>query len=342
MARRQLNLTYALKNGRITNILDVESGLRCECICPSCGEALVAKKGSKIMHHFAHHAGHNCEYGYESSLHLAAKDILSKAKKIVIPPVYVDFPDSYKAKELLFEAREINIDHVELEKRYNDVIPDIVIYTGSKQFFVEIFVTHCIDDEKLEKLRKANISTIEIDLSKRDKTITTEKLTELLLNDSEEKKWKYNSVAYKYLKRFYDVADKRKLVSRGFAVHVDDCPIGSRMWKGKKYANFVDDCLYCEYCIASNHGTEMLCSGRTRIATIKDFDIAEDIRIKESNDKIDTLKENAFAAGVCPNCGGKLVERQSRYGTFWGCSNYPHCRFTAAPDSMTGEIKMKY
>ncbi|MBQ8728614.1 MAG: topoisomerase DNA-binding C4 zinc finger domain-containing protein, partial [Oscillospiraceae bacterium] len=27
-------------------------------------------------------------------------------------------------------------------------------------------------------------------------------------------------------------------------------------------------------------------------------------------------------------CGGSLVERRGRYGTFWGCSNYPKCRFT--------------
>ena len=57
--------------------------------------------------------------------------------------------------------------------------------------------------------------------------------------------------------------------------------------------------------------------------------------------RFDDLKENAFIEGICPNCGGKLVERQSRFGTFWGCSNYPHCRFTASPDPQTGEIKMK-
>ena len=163
MVKSQLNLTYALKDGIITSISNVESGLKCGCVCPACDMPLVAKKGEKMMHHFAHHAGHNCEYGYESSLHLAAKDILSKAKKIVIPPVYVKFPDSYKKDELVCEEREINIDRVELEKRYNDIIPDIVIFAGGRQFFVEIFVTHCIDDVKLEKLKKANISTIEID-----------------------------------------------------------------------------------------------------------------------------------------------------------------------------------
>ena len=85
MTQKQLNLTVAIKNGIITSVDDVESGLKCGCVCPACGEPLVAKKGAKRIHHFAHQSGHNCEYGYESSLHLAAKEILSKSQKIILP-----------------------------------------------------------------------------------------------------------------------------------------------------------------------------------------------------------------------------------------------------------------
>lgn len=38
-------------------------------------------------------------------------------------------------------------------------------------------------------------------------------------------------------------------------------------------------------------------------------------------------KQNAIKAGVCPRCGGQLVERNGRYGKFMGCSNYPKCRY---------------
>ena len=31
--------------------------------------------------------------------------------------------------------------------------------------------------------------------------------------------------------------------------------------------------------------------------------------------------------GICPRCGGKLIERKGKYGPFWGCSNYPKCTF---------------
>jgi hypothetical protein len=36
----------------------------------------------------------------------------------------------------------------------------------------------------------------------------------------------------------------------------------------------------------------------------------------------------AINSGICPKCGGHLVERNGKYGTFYGCSNYPKCRFT--------------
>lgn len=38
--------------------------------------------------------------------------------------------------------------------------------------------------------------------------------------------------------------------------------------------------------------------------------------------------DSKIASGICPQCGGALVLRQSRYGNFYGCSNYPRCRFT--------------
>lgn len=39
-------------------------------------------------------------------------------------------------------------------------------------------------------------------------------------------------------------------------------------------------------------------------------------------------KVDAIDSGRCPRCGGRLVLRNGRYGRFWGCSNYPRCRFT--------------
>lgn len=336
MAKKQLKMIYALKDGEIVSIDSVEKGLKCGCVCPACGEPLVAKKGEHMMKHFAHHSGHSCEYGYETSLHLAAKDILSNAKKIVVPEVVLNFPYSYKRNQLISESKEITIDKVVLEKQFNDIVPDVVVYSGKKKFFVEIYVTHKIDDAKLKKLKKLNVSTIEIDFSKKKDNITTQELTDILLNDSSEKTWKYNSVCQKYLNAFYAASDKRDKISRGFATHVDDCPIKQRMYHGKPYANFIDDCLYCDYCISYEDEDTMLCSGRTRIATIADFKIPEDKRIKDSDNVLSDMREQAVYCGHCPQCGHDLVKRNGPHGVFFGCRNYPHCQFTTPCNEETG------
>ena len=30
---------------------------------------------------------------------------------------------------------------------------------------------------------------------------------------------------------------------------------------------------------------------------------------------------------MCPKCGNKLILKNSKYGTFVGCSNFPKCRY---------------
>lgn len=39
-------------------------------------------------------------------------------------------------------------------------------------------------------------------------------------------------------------------------------------------------------------------------------------------------KNDTLMAGRCPRCGAELVERMGPYGCFWGCENYPNCKFT--------------
>ena len=320
-------LIYALKDGNIVSIDEVQSGKDCGCVCPACGDELIARKGQKRMHHFAHRSNEDCEYGYESSLHLAAKDILSRSEKMVIPPIYVEFPQSGKSKELLYLKKEIPVDRVELEKRFDDIIPDIIVYSGDKYFFIEIYVSHPIDDEKLKKLKEKNISAIEIDLSKIKGDISVEELSDILLKSSDRKSWKYNAVSGKWYQRFVKASDKMPLTQRGLALHVDGCPIGIRNWKGKNYANFVDDCTGCEYCISYTHEGYILCSGRERIATRKDFFISKEERISNSNNPLPKIEK-------CPNCKVQLVRAKKDKRDVWQC---PRCTFYIPVGFNSGE-----
>lgn len=339
MNNKNLKMVYALKDSEIVHISEVERGLECGCICPACGEKLIARKGRKMAHHFAHRSGSSCEYGYESSLHIAAKQILLEAKKFVIPPVWIKF--DYKPQICLSKAQEIPVTKVELEKKFSDVIPDVVIYSGNKKIFVEIFVTHAIDEIKLEKLKKARASTIEIDLSQYDGEISTEALKSILFNDSPNKIWKYNDKAETYYQRFCNVADRMETVFRGFAQQVDYCPISKRTWRGKPYANFIDDCLDCQYNIKINSDGSFLCSGRQRISTLEDFKTSSFERIAKKQEEEERNKLDLVLKGICPNCGGALHERTGPFGIFGGCENYPHCRFTVSINSKTGELLMK-
>ena len=45
--------------------------------------------------------------------------------------------------------------------------------------------------------------------------------------------------------------------------------------------------------------------------------------------KYELSRKNAIInQRICPRCGGNLVLRNGKYGHFYGCSNYPKCRFT--------------
>lgn len=44
---------------------------------------------------------------------------------------------------------------------------------------------------------------------------------------------------------------------------------------------------------------------------------------------------NLSKSGTCPICGGKLIQRNGKYGSFYGCSNYPKCKYTKKKNNET-------
>lgn len=46
-------------------------------------------------------------------------------------------------------------------------------------------------------------------------------------------------------------------------------------------------------------------------------------------EKIKTGREKKASEGICPDCGGNLILRVGKRGNFYGCSNFPKCRYTA-------------
>lgn len=52
-----------------------------------------------------------------------------------------------------------------------------------------------------------------------------------------------------------------------------------------------------------------------------------EIRKKHKKGVKQRIKKKS-SSGICPRCGGKLVQRHGKFGPFKGCTNYPRCKFT--------------
>ena len=78
-----------------------------------------------------------------------------------------------------------------------------------------------------------------------------------------------------------------------------------------------------------------------RIMTERQVELITNLLLASNIDSRETRKEHVKSvksnirkrnetinSGICPRCGGHLVKRQGKYGWFYGCSNYPKCKYT--------------
>jgi len=52
------------------------------------------------------------------------------------------------------------------------------------------------------------------------------------------------------------------------------------------------------------------------------------IRLVEKENNGSEFLSREATINKCPRCGGTIVKREGKFGRFYGCSNYPKCRFT--------------
>lgn len=190
-------MTFALRDGELMHVDEVANGLGCGCLCPSCGEALIAKQGTKSAHHFAHKGGGDCKGGLETALHLAAKAILCKEMSMRLPELTVteDAADSldriHKASRSI-ASKMVLFDEVIHEVRLSGVVPDILAKKDGRTLLIEIAVHHFVDEIKLGRLREMNVACVEVDLSGMIDGWTWDSLRAALVEGGESKVWIYN------------------------------------------------------------------------------------------------------------------------------------------------------
>lgn len=250
-ARQPLRLSFGVREGKLLHVSEVSRGLACNCVCPACGDRLVARQGPIREHHFAHAARRDCRTAIETALHVAAKEILASRKEIVLPSVQIQF--RHRSRTIAEEQR-YQLASVALERRLTDIVPDVIAHVGNRPLLIEVRVTHGIEVQKLARIQSLDLSTVEIDLAAAPRDLPWKDLEELVVGPGTHKRWIHNAFAERQRRRMLTDATVRETIYRGLALHVDGCPLPARVWRGKPYANVIDDCVYCEHSIEIEDG----------------------------------------------------------------------------------------
>jgi len=175
-------------NGQLITIENAISGLACNCTCACCGEPVVARKGQIREHHFSHHSNNeSCFIQRESLLHLYAKQVIRNQLGLQIPPMPGTWPASVD------QTSWWDFERVDEEVPQQGFQPDLVAHLrDGSQLFIEVAVTSFIGEEKLERIKRAGIKTIEIDLSEllfNKQPIPSKEVKTYILKQAHNKSW---------------------------------------------------------------------------------------------------------------------------------------------------------
>ncbi len=280
-------LTYALNSqNQLVHIDSVPNGSSCNCFCPNCKAALIAKNGKdKRQHHFAHEANSDCLKGYQTALHILGKEIIIKEKLI---PIFNE----------KFQFELLQADSIELEKKIGDIIPDVYAIINNKPVAIEILVTHEVDDVKYRKIEMQELTTIEIDLSKIESLDYGLVKAEL---------YKFDNMKLIYDKNFYDgIINLKKeiILKKGIQRKVENgtvrsCPMSCLVTRQGIIPRTINSKL-CDLCILwykPENSENFYCVGHTNDNLPSWFVQADVINnkylpINEAVRKIKTFKEN--------------------------------------------------
>jgi hypothetical protein len=258
-------LPFGLRNGHPIHISQVEKGLKCGCSCPVCRQILIARKGTKTIHHFAHYRALECLGAFESAIHMAAKEILESYGKILLPAVMTSLGNNDGARICLYKQQMLKFKKMSLERRIDRIIPDILLEVNGRKLIIEITVTHGIDVEKLNRIKKLNISTLEIDLTNLAQNLSLTELERVVVYGPEHKRWIYNSKKEEFRNEIKSYGKPLKLYYR----NVYNCPSLLDYPSGKKHVDLIEKCLCCDYLIHmngdnSNSQKHILCLGHAK------------------------------------------------------------------------------
>jgi hypothetical protein len=143
----------------------------------------------------------------ETLLHLEVKKILEQEKRIHLPELLARVErEAPRAggyvREKRWPSELVTLHEVQLEKRLGRVIPDVVAKIDDAEnagqvytLLIEVTVTNTITNERLQRIRDANLPTLEIDISRMGGLVTRAELVELVVDELVAKRWLHHPKA---------------------------------------------------------------------------------------------------------------------------------------------------
>ncbi|HIF9337753.1 TPA: competence protein CoiA family protein [Photobacterium damselae] len=189
---------------------DVESGSKCNCFCPSCKSALIAKHGNKKVHHFAHlktDVEIECDYSIYYSIRMMyiAKFKAHIENTPISLPSYVQRLDGYTRYNQLVSVSKTLISATTVNFVYSSgdiIVHDLTIDAGIKLSNGKAIGIYFYYDEHpvpaIERLQGLKFPILGIDitplknilLARTDTTRTnTQILLDYLASDHLESSW---------------------------------------------------------------------------------------------------------------------------------------------------------
>lgn len=167
MSDNNLRVPFGQQNGHLFAPGEVARGLACDCLCPSCQSRLIANQGQSRRAYFSHYRNPECPGGYETAVHLMAKQIIEQAGGVTIPAhgveVRVPLIEGQSLRETVnYPMKWCELSGIVSEQSLGPWRPDLQAWLkNNAPLRIEIAVTHFTEPEKADEVD----NLMEIDLS---------------------------------------------------------------------------------------------------------------------------------------------------------------------------------
>lgn len=331
-SNRPIYYGVATGTGELLSIDNVERGLACGCICPSCETRLEARKGEKMKHHFAHENNQECLYGAEISVYRAFYELLDKSKRFFLPDAVLTF-NSHKKDEIVKRGNMISLTKIEFHNDTMNYPPELLCYSGENCFQIVLDIEsyyNAADYRSLKEYgKKRDIAIVSVEMDDIDRLSSFGEL-QVYIDAPDRKKWIFNRVVEEWDRKYREIAVEPASFENG---HV--CLAQKNRHKNV-YSARIEDCISCRYCY--DHMRNKCCLAPSFIDHVEDFrkPIEERQREFAEINKLKTIKK--ISEYECPKCGAPMRRRVGPNGVFAGCSKYPQCKGSRQVEQTTEQV----